>query len=163
MCEEALPEHIDEPSEWKGTDHDNWLFRWFIPIKLKYLCFGPRDSHKWHKWREWPIVLFAKGSKDIWRIEDDVSDEGRLTPKPFPEEYLSRIQYWKRWHIAIQWPFFLVFHFYFRQKDVPQYPHHVTPDGLSTDGKLFYFYFGAHRDADKVYWIPSVFIGLTWK
>lgn len=159
MCKEALPEHIDEPSEWTGTDHDNWLFKWFIPFKIKYLAFGPRDSHKWHKWREWPLLLFRVGGRGYWRFEDDcASSTVWLEPC-----YLSRIQYWKRWHFAIQWPFFVSFHFYFRDKYVPNYPHKVTPDGLKTSGKLLYFYFGAHRDADKVYWFPSAYIGLAWK
>lgn len=151
MCKLALPSHIDEVKEWKGTDHDNWLFRWFIPIKLKYLCFGPRDPHKWHKWREWPITLFAVRGKGLWRFEDDyISHSGGwlekrvLWNRKFESYYLSRIQKWCSWSFQFQWPFFLAFH-------------------CSYKGHLFYCYFGAHRDADKVYWIPSAYIGLTWK
>lgn len=151
MCNEALPKHIDEVSEWKGTDHDNWMFRWFIPLKLKYLCFGPRDSHKWHKWREWPHTLFAIRSKGLWRFEDDKDEhsggwlEDRvLINRSFPGYYLSRIQKWCDWSFQLQWPLFIAAH-------------------LKIKDKVLYFYLGAHRDADKVYWIPSVFIGTVWK
>lgn len=163
MCIESLPDHLKDPAAWKGTDHDNWLFRWFIPLKLKYLCFGPRDTHKWHKWREWPFIVAAFKGKGLFRIENDFHDmairnDYLLWAKPYGD-YLSRIQYWTRWHIQIQWPFFVAGHFYFKAKDVPEYGK-PRPE---TDGKLFYFYFGAHRDADKVYWIPSAYIGLNWK
>lgn len=144
MCIEALPDHLKSVEDWKGTDHDNWLFKWFIPVKLKYLCFGPRDSHNWHKWREWPILLFALGSSDEWRFEDDCSDYYSLGSNPRPNEYLSRIQYKKKWHIQLQWPLFLACH-------------------IQLGKRPLYFYIGAHRDADKVYWIPSMYIGLTWK
>lgn len=163
MCIEALPDHLKSAEAWKNTDHDNWLFRWFIPIKLKYLCFGPRDSHKWHKWREWPFIVLAVRGAGLFRIEDDHYDMGvanKVLRWMQPEQqYLSRIQYWCRWHIQIQWPFFIAFHFYFRDKDVPEYGN-PRPN---TDGKLFYFYVGAHRDADKIYWIPSAYVGLKWK
>lgn len=163
MCIESLPDHLKSVEAWKGTDHDNWLFRWLIPFKLKYLCFGPRDTHWLHRWREWPKTLFRIGDSNFdWRFEDDVTEwkGGKIKNKP---GYLSRIQYWKRWHIQIQWPFFIAFHFYFNTKDVPEFPDRKTLSGEHTKGKLLYAYFGAHRDADKVYWIPSAFIGLCWK
>jgi len=189
MCIESLPDHLKSIEAWKGTDHDNWLFRWFIPLKLKYLCFDPRDTHKRHKWREWPITLFAiKSIGGVFRIETEVLDTVKYrdvsvesaydenvivnehtlyaevpTGNPgytcFTQGYLSRIQYYTRWHIQFQWPFFVAFHFYFKAKDVPEYGK-PRPE---TDGKLFYSYFGAHRDADKVYWIPSAYVGLNWK
>lgn len=153
MCETALPEHIDEVEEWKFTDHDTWLMRWFIPIKLKYLCFGPRDIHKWHRWREWPVVLLKTGSTNgFWRYENDITE----SMEPFlTGGYLSRIQYWKRWHFQLQWPFFIAFHWYWNEEDVPAFPHRSS--------KVIYFYFGAHRDADKIYFIPSLFLGIGWK
>ena len=144
MCIKALPKHLQTVEAWAGTDHDNWMFRWFIPLKLKYLCFGPRDTHKLHKWRDWPILLFALGSSDEWRFENDKSDRYSLGSQPRDNEYLSRIQYKKDWHIQVQWPLFLACHIKIGQKPL-------------------YFYIGAHRDADKVYWIPSVYIGLKWK
>lgn len=151
MCRLALPPHIDEPHEWKGTDHDNWLFRWFIPLKLKYLVFGPRDPHKWHCWREWPITLFAIRGKGWWRFEDDLTDhsggwlEDRvLLGKKWDWFYLSRIQKWSEWSFQLQWPFFVAAHIFIGKK-------------------VLYFYFGAHRDADKLYWLPSAFIGLKFK
>jgi hypothetical protein len=161
MCIEALPDHLKDPAAWKGTDHDTWWMRWFIPIKLKYLCFGPRDSHPWHQWREVPITLFSRKGAGDWRLENDRDEiywngkDRNLIPEDY---YLSRIQYYTRWHIQIQWPFMIAFHFYFRTKDVMPYGERTN-----VDNKLFYCYFGAHRDADKVYWIPSAFVGLCWK
>jgi hypothetical protein len=167
MCIESLPYHLRSVEAWKGTDHDTWWMRWFIPVKLRYLCFGPRDSHYWHRWREWPICVLLKCGKGPIRHENDIIDyavpRSHLLWYKSYGDYVSRIQYWTRWHIQLQWPFFVAFHVYFRGKDVPEYPSHVTPEGKNTDNRLFYFYFGAHRDSDKIYWIPSVFLGLTWK
>ena len=151
MCNEALPDHINEKSEWAGTDHDTWLTRWFIPLKIKYLCFGPRDPHFWHKWREWPITIFAIKGKGDWRFEDDTTDftggwveDKVLVWKQYSWYYLSRIQKWSTWSFQLQWPFFIAFHVKFKKG-------------------MFYAYFGAHRDADRVYWIPSAFIGTKFK
>ena len=164
MCIEALPDHLKSVDAWKNTDHDTRWMRWFIPVKLKYLCFGPRDTHPWHRWREWPITVFAISKGNEFRTENDRHDYNILNHKPLrwvksTMAYLSRIQYYTRWHFQVQWPFFIAFHFYFNAKDVPQY----GKPRPNTDGKLFYFYFGAHRDADKVYWIPSAYIGTNWK
>lgn len=37
----ALPEKLDEPEEWKGTDWDNWFQRPLLKIK-HWFAFGPR-------------------------------------------------------------------------------------------------------------------------
>lgn len=150
MCREALPKHIDEASEWAGTDHDTWWMRWFIPLKLKYCVFGPRDSHKWHKWREWPLCVFFLRGEGYTRLEDDKRDKRSTKKKLVMEQsseakgYVSRIQKWCKWHVQLQWPLFFACH-------------------INIKGKPLYFYLGAHRDADKVYWIPSAYIGLKWK
>jgi hypothetical protein len=170
MCIKALPERLQTPEAWKGTDMDNWFQRWILknPRIHGLLAYGPRDPHWWECWRTIPKVLFAIGGKGAWRWESDtnktVADfdgfilrDRTLTKAGY---YISRIQYWKRWHLAIHWPFLVTFHFYFKEEDVlvPQ-----INQGSSVDRKLFYCYFGAHRDADQVYWFPSAFLGLTWK
>jgi|SRR6185436_1504339 len=157
MCKSALPERLQHPEAWKGTDDDVWYLRWSLPYK-GWNAFGPRDKHWYHRWREMPLTLFAMFGKGDSRWESTASEirlrsinKTVLFFKP-TNVYLSAIQYWCRWSFQIQWPFFIAFHFYF--KDTP-YPANVT-------GKMFYFRFGCRRDADIVYWFPSLFIGLTW-
>lgn len=43
---DALPEHIDEPHEWEGTDWDNKWQRWLLQIK-GFFFFGPRARQRW--------------------------------------------------------------------------------------------------------------------
>lgn len=74
--------------------------------------------------------------------------------------YLSRIQYWTRWHVQLQWPFCFAFHIYWRAKDVPRSPSKAA---AMTIKKMLYVYIGAHYDADAVYWFPSGYIGGKWK
>jgi hypothetical protein len=182
MPKSALSDRLNDPANWKGTDDDNWLMRWRLYCK-GWFAYGPRATEAWAKWREWPKTLFAIRSKQggfrvetetwerdsawdcIWSMRSlfntdmyvyrDVSD---LVGEYIPG-YLSRVQYYTRWHFQIQWPFMVAFHVYFKAKDVPEYGQ-PRPD---TTNKLFYFYFGAHRDGDKVFWFPSAFLGLTWK
>lgn len=181
MPKSALSPRLLDADNWKGTDDDVWYMRW--RIKLKYLfAYGPRATEWWAKWREFPKTLIAFKSKqgffrietegwdrdsgwdclydadvivnqDLWAVESnnpyaDILQEG----------YLSRIQRYTRWSFQIQWPFMVAFHFYWKKEDVPVYG-----EQKDTDGKLWFFYFGAHRDADKVYWCPSAFIGRVWK
>lgn len=182
MPKSALSQRLLDADNWKGTDDDVWYMRW--RIKMKYLfAYGPRATEWWAKWREYPTTLFAIRSKQgVFRTEGEtwerdssfdgadsrrilvntampvarIQDIGLITIDP---GYLSRIQYYTRWHIQIQWPFMIAFHFYFKASDMPVYGQ-PRPD---TDGKLFFMYIGAHRDADKVYWFPSAFVGLVWK
>lgn len=171
MCPlDALPDNLrpdKNPDAWKGTDNDTWLMRW----TLKYVgwqAYGPRASEWWAKWRKYPATLFALFGKGFIRFENDEadismsSDDRKYAFRQVWGEpwYLSRVQYYLRWHIQLQWPLMLGFHFYFRAKDVPT-PGQDHGDNLSN--KLFFFYIGAHRDADQVYWCPSLYVGLTWK
>lgn len=182
MPRSALNERLNDPANWKGTDDDNWFMRWRIPLKGLF-AYGPRATQWWAKWREYPKTLLAIRSRqgvfraetegwerdsswdsvwDIrWLFNDDVYAYRELEVPivEYKQGYLSRIQYYARWHFQIQWPFMIAFHFYFKAKDVPKYGE-PRPN---TDSKLFYFYFGAHRDSDKVYWFPSAFAGLVWK
>lgn len=143
----ALPPHIDEPSEWVGSDWDNPWQRWLLKIK-GWFAYGYRAKEWWARWRRYPVVLFALRGSGMWRIEwddDDLDAPG----------YLSRVQYWCRWHVQLQWPLFFAFHVYLKNPAEPERYNRNTP--------LVYFYVGAHRDADGVYWFPSAFVGGGWK
>jgi hypothetical protein len=169
MCLKALPKRLQNPDAWKGTDMDNWYQRWILKIPWIHglFAYGPRDPHKLECWRMIPKVVMAIGGDGPWRWEHDtlptLADyDAALRDRSHVRlgYYLSRIQYWKRWHFAIHWPFLITFHFYFKKSSIlPVFFN----SGSSVDKKLFYCYFGAHRDDDIVYWFPSAFIGLTWK
>lgn len=153
MSWSALPEHLNSPEKWKGTDNDKWWMRWEIQTK-GWWAFGPRAKEWWARWREIPIVLFAIKGKGPWRWEDADSDRelldyssgcmanGDLTKARW---ILSRVQYYCQWHFAIQWPLQVTFHI----KD--------------RNGVPWFVYGPIHRDADKVYWLLSFFLGHTWK
>jgi hypothetical protein len=167
----ALPEHLNsrEKVEAAFPDDDQYnnvpvfgkIYRWYQKGSKAWFTFSYRCSGIF-KWRKYPKVLLAIGPANLWRIENDTSDE--VTPRSFlkhiPEGwYLSRIQYYTRWHFAVQWPLMISFHFYFKAEDVPVYGQ----ERPETDGKLIFFYWN-HFDADLVYWmITSIFLGATWK
>lgn len=182
MPKSALSPRLLDADNWKGTDDDVWYMRW--RIKLKYLfAYGPRATEWWAKWREFPKTLFAvKADDGYFRIETetwerDSSQECAYDAKYLYNEnmyhvdnsdphvdvimpgYLSRVQYYTRWSFQIQWPLMVAFHWYKSPADVPKYGE-PRPN---TDGKLWFVYFGAHRDGDKVYWFPSAFLGRVWK
>ena len=153
MCLSALPDRLQSAAAWHGTDMDNWFQRWILknPRIHGLFAYGPNDKHWYHRWREFPIVLFAffGGGESRWessggelKIRSVNTPIFLAKPNTF---YLSRIQYWCDWSIQLQWPLFFAFHFYYGRK------------------KVFYMYIGAHRDGDRVYWFPSMFVGLTWK
>ncbi len=159
MPNSALPPHLLVKENWTGTDWDTWYQRWMLNFKGMF-AYGPRANQWWAKWREIPRVLVAIGDKTKWRIEyTDASLGDALTKYPRnPRQptgyYVSTIQYWKRWGLVIQWPLHLAFHFYI--DEVPEYPDRPGKK------RVFFFRIGARRDADKVYWFPSLFIGLTF-
>lgn len=181
MPKSALSDRLNDPENWKGTDDDNWLMRWRIYAK-GWFAYGPRASEWWAKWREWPKTLFAaKGKDGYFRIEtenwerdsakDCLYDARTLlnenlfhvnSDDPHVDVisygYLSRVQKYTRWSIQIQWPLLIAVHRYDSPTDVPKYG-----EQKETDGTLWFFYIGAHRDADKVYWFPSAYIGRNWK
>lgn len=170
MPKSALSPRLLDASNWVGTDDDVWYMRW--RIKLKYMfAYGPRATEFWAKWREYPKTLFACFGKGSVRFETETWERDSASElvivddtvttiinKDFGNYYLSLIQYYCRWNFAVQWPFHIQFHFYFKQKDVPR----PGESRGNLDNKLFFFRAGARRDGDKVYWFPSVFIGLTW-
>jgi hypothetical protein len=164
-----------------GTNWFGRLYRWYQKSTKTWFCFSSRCPEWWARWRKYPKVLFAIKSKQgyfrfeanntrgpsdcaydacylfneyVWHI--DSSDPN---VDVFNEGYLSRVQYWCRWHFAIQWPLMISFHFYPKAADVPKYNE---PCG-DTDGKLWFFYWG-HYDNDLVYWMfTSIYLGRVWK
>jgi hypothetical protein len=168
---DALPERLQTAEAWKNTDMDNIFQRWIIknPWIHGLLAYGPRSKHKWACWRTIPKVLFAIKGEGPWRWEHDEAptladyDKGVLKDKTLSHAgyYLSRIQYWCRWHFSIQWPFIITFHVYFKKKDIM--PVELSTSHNLPNNTLIYFYIGAHRDGDVVYWFPSAFLGGTWK
>lgn len=161
MCESALPPGFHNQAAGTKTDWDNPIQRYW---KKSWFAYGPRDKHWYHKWREMPITLFAAFGEGESRWE---ASGGEFALRALNKTvwffkptlaYLSRVQYYTRWSIQIQWPFLFAFHFYLKATDVP-----AGLDSRDTDGKLWFFYIGAHRDADRVYWCPSVYLGKNWK
>jgi hypothetical protein len=161
----ALPEHLNSPEKWNGKDDDKfWFTKWRKSIK-GWFAFGPRATEWWARWRETPTTLFYAGGSGEVRLEDDECDtavtKDRLNEAIHDKWYLSRIQYWSRWHIQIQWPFFIAFHIYWKEEDVPPSPWRPLEDGIK---HMIYFYWGFSRDSDKVYWLTLVpFIGGVFK
>lgn len=189
MPKSALPEHLQDiennfPDD-KQFGTTTWygrLYTWFNKSTKTWFAFSFRCTEWWAKWRMYPKVLFAIKSKDgYFRIETDNHTRGprdcaydartlwneelwhvdNTDPHcdVFSQGYLSRIQYWCRWHFAIQWPLMISFHFYPKAADVPKYGE-PRPE---LDGKLWFVYWG-HFDADLIYWmLTSGYIGRNWK
>lgn len=161
MPMDALPPGFKDQAEGTNTDWNNpiqkyWHKSWF--------AYGPRSSHWWAKWREVPITLFAVKGKGPWRWE--YSDASQVEIVDWETAvlkdnslyrtgyYLSAIQYWTKWHFAFQWPLHIQAHYYI--DEVPRYPEQAGSK------QVFFIRIGARRDADRVYWCPSIFVGLQW-
>ena len=117
-----------------------------------------------HQWREFPILLIGYFGKGFIRYESTngkaefaENSEFILNEKNMQIEdhatgllipvYISRIQLWCRWHIALHWPFLLTGHFYWKEADVlPEMSKE------NRDGKMMNGYRGYHRDADGIFW-----------
>jgi hypothetical protein len=102
--------------------------------------------------------LAVKG-RGPWRLEN--TDSTSIIDSDTVEKpgyYLSRVQKWCRWHFAVQWPFCLQFHVYYKQSDVPS-----NGNEKDTDGKLLFIYRGWHRDEDEIFWGDGGFLGTGWK
>lgn len=151
MPKSALPPDFPETAAGTGTDWDNPIQGW---IKKSWFAYGPRAKEWWARWREFPFTILALFGKGYSRWE---TSGGELAVKSVPSPvllfqpttvYLSAIQYWCKWSFQIQWPFFVAFHVYLSD--------------VGPNRKMIYVRFGARRDADKVYWFPSLFVGGTW-
>jgi hypothetical protein len=175
MPKSALPEHINDPEEIEAAFPDDsqygngWFGRFYKRIhkvSKTWFVFSYRCTEWWAKWRKYPKVLLAVAGEGFWRFESETGDTTISTDErwyivneEFSPDYLSRIQYYARWHIAVQWPVMISFHVYPKALDVPV-PGEPRPD---LDGKVWYAYWN-HFDADLVYWMfVSLFLGRTWK
>lgn len=175
MPKSALPEHLQDiehnfpDDEQFGTT--TWygrLYRWFNKTTKTWFAFSYRCPEEWAQWRKIPLVLFAVRGKGCWRWEhsDNHSEVYDFSERIINDRtlgkssyYLSRCQYYSRWHFAIQWPLMISFHFYFKASDVPD-PLKFRPD---LDGKALIFYWN-HFDADLVYWmLTSFYLGTNFK
>lgn len=170
---DALPAHLDEEGEIEDAFPDDSqysgffgrAYRKFHKITKPWGVFGPRSKFSWARWRKYPKTLFMVGGKGPWRIESDLDDSAINLPGVswFVDArycYLSRVQYWKRWHFAVQWPLQISFHAYWRAEDVPVYPKRPKD---TTIKDMIFAYGPIHRDADVVYWLLSFFVGGSWK
>jgi hypothetical protein len=116
------------------------------------------------QWDRFPHTILAIRSKQgAWRIEadgavDTLDSRRVIWWTQFNESYLSRVQYWTRWHFQWAWPFLIAFHWYWKAEDVP-----AVMERIDTDGKLWFCYRGYHRDGDQVFWGDGGFLGRCWK
>lgn len=185
----AMPEHLNSKEEIEAAFPDDSQYKGFLGSlwrkwnkATKHMeAWGPRSPQGiaftyWppfillRKWREFPIVLaaFSGGGPLRWERTDGSKDSAGesqnllfVTSSHDPEGqqvFLTRVQLWCRWHVQLQWPLFFCFSRYNKQED-------VLPSGIKEDrdGKLWVFYIGAKRDADKVFWYLAFFIGRNFK
>lgn len=179
----ALPEHLNDKEEIENAFPDDSQYggffgnlwkrwnKWAKPIE----AWGPRCPKGiaftfWppfvllRKWRETPLVLWAKKGVGSWRYEADGKPDiaSGMEPKDFLKEnpgyYLSRNQYWCEWHRQLQWPLFFCFHKFKEAGD--KLPENVRED---RDGRIVMGYIGAKRDADTVFWYVAAFFGKNFK
>lgn len=137
--------NIDEI--WKGTDNGSRLMRFKKRIQY-WLAVGPLGTH-WHcKDRRLPTALVIYGGG---KLRYETGDGKQKFVHPYPDTYLSRIQPWCRWHLAIQRPPFITGHIFWSKKDVQFYPDYKSDFGFK---KLFNFYFGYGRD-DQPFYYPK--------
>lgn len=165
---DALPEHIDEPHEWKGTDWDTKVQRWLLKFK-GWFAYGPRSKHKWAQWRT-PKLVFGYG---VHRWENLKHEDLYLPNRGFDTAktvevvsedgyFPSVIQYWSRAHILLTYApgsygfgWHLSFHFFWPWAKPTAYPDRKD----FTIKEMFSFRIGARYDKDDVHWFPSAAIG----
>lgn len=141
-----------------------WSWWYLFPVGVLSVC---------RKWRLLPTTVFAIRGPGLWRLENSNSstivslNATRVLFFPRLETsymsvmtpfYLSRVQRWTRWHVRLDWPFFLSAHWYFKASDVPTPTNEHDTDGLLING-----YRGWHRDEDEIFWGDSGFVGGVWK
>lgn len=170
----AMPEHLNTKEEIDAAFPDDRQYgdSWFGKLYTRYnkatktwFAFSYRCTEWWARWRKYPIVLFAAKGRGEWRYEG--SNRESVVPVLWNNEflaadelYVSRIQYYCRWHFAIQWPLMVSFHVYPKAEDVPEYP---MESSKHLKGKVWFAYWN-HYDADNIYWmITSGYLGRNWK
>lgn len=176
----AMPEHLNSEEEIDGAFPDDeqfgtttWygrLYRWYNKSTKTLFAFSYRCHEWWAKTHLYPKVLFAVKGKGPFRFENEMGDYVGEHPRSntVAGGYLSRIQYYTRWHFAIQLTVWskiplivpmISFHWYPKAADVPV----VDQPRPELDGKLWFGYWG-HFDADLVHWlITSGYLGRNWK
>lgn len=138
MCLSSMPEHLNTKEKVAANfpDDSEWgpLWKKWCVWSKPYITFGPRDIHWYHRFREWPITLFAWFGEGQIRWENDIIAIKSVN-KPifwydsqFNRFYLSRIQSWVSWMVQLQWPLF-----------------------FAVKVGEWFGYIGYKRDADKVY------------
>lgn len=152
---DAVPDHLNQhknPEAWKGKDGE-WK-RWLKGLQA-------------FRFEGLPKLVFARKGAGSYRYENS---DGSLqwesyyrlrACKPWFDStihplYLSRIQPWTRWAVYLNWPFFFHIHWFYRQKDVLEYPN--TDTNHLNIFKYFEVSFGFKRDADGVSWL-TMFLG----
>lgn len=112
------------------------------------------------KWRKKPFIIAAVCGEGSWRLEKLSGGQASAPARNFfwkdleGEYYMSRVQPWVRWHVALLWPLELQVMAIPRKGDVQ--PAMVYND---MDGKVVFFYGPSHFDADWVHWCPSGYVG----
>jgi hypothetical protein len=178
----AMPEHLNTQEKIDAAFPDDsqygtktWygrLYRWYQKKTKTWFAFSYRCTEWWAKTKRYPMVAFAIRGEGEWRWEggniDAIGGKRIVTTWRPRNTYLSRIQYYTRWHFAIQltvWDKIPVvfpmvsFHWYKSSVDIPKYGE----SRQNVDGKLWFVYWG-HFDADLVHWlVTSGYLGENWK
>lgn len=177
---DALPEHLNTQAEIDAAFPDDSQFanrkglvgvygrllKRFNKLTKPWSVFGPRSKFWWARWSFPPREIFKVGGKGPWRYETiagiPIVEE---TPAHFGvvplHHILSRCQYYKRWHLAVQWPLMVTFHVYWHEKDVPvEGQPWVNEFSIK---QLLFAYGPIHWDTDIIYWLLSFYLGGQWK
>jgi len=165
---DALPEHINEPHEWEGTDWDNWFQRSWIKIK-GWFAYGPRSKHWWARWQQ-PVLKFGYGVKrwehlkhpDLY-LKDRKFDNPKTVAVLQEDGYFpSVVQYWSRAHFLLTYApgslglgWGVSFHWFWPWAKPLPYPE----KGDFTIKDMVSVRFGTRWDKDQVNWFPSAAIG----
>ena len=172
---DALPEHLNTQAKIDAAFPDDSQFanrtgliglygralKRFNKLTKPWSVFGPRSKFSWSRWNFPPTVLFKVGGKGSWRYEN-VQPLGASDESLHPGYVvLSRCQYYKRWHLAVQWPLMVTFHVYWHEKDVPVEGQPWTNE--FDISRLLFAYGPIHWDADIIYWLLSFYLGGQWK
>lgn len=152
--------HFPDDDQYNNVPVFGRLYRWYQKKSKTWFAFSYRCTEWWARWRKYPVVLIGLRGKGSWRWEgiESVGGHHVLLMEGYSGSYLSRIQYYAQWHVALQWPLMFSCHFYNDAKDVP-----IPFDRPDVDGKLWFFYWN-HFDADLIYWmLTSLYFGRNWK
>jgi hypothetical protein len=145
-----LPPHIDSPKEWEGKDDSKHFYTDWIRYVKGIFAYSWTKKHWFGKIRKYPVTLFAVFGPGESRWESDlmsirsVNKTVLLYYPPRQGFYISRVQYWCDWHIQINWPAFICFHFKYGRTGV------------------IMAYAGWKRDTDA-WWFPTLWIGKGYK